>query len=82
MAMLMKLEHLVTKNGKLTFRRRIPQDLLEVVGKTFFQEPVRSQQQGVALAREHAALMDAFQASRCLFPSSQHEGLADNCRRP
>ncbi|GIT88212.1 tyrosine-type recombinase/integrase [Roseobacter sp. OBYS 0001] len=57
----MKLEHLVTKNGKLTFRRRIPQDLLEVVGKTFFQEPVRSQQQGVALAREHAALMDAFQ---------------------
>lgn len=38
MAMLMKLEHLVTKNGKLTFRRRIPQDLLTAIGKTFFQE--------------------------------------------
>jgi integrase len=61
MAVLMKLEHLVTKNGKLTFRRRIPQDLLGVIRKTFFQETLRSQQHGVTLVREHAALMDAFQ---------------------
>jgi len=61
MALLMKLEHLVTKNGKLTFRRRIPQDVLGVIGKTFFQEALQSQQQGVSLVREHAALMDAFQ---------------------
>ena len=56
MAMLMKLEHLVIKNGKLTFRRRIPQDLLRVIPKTFFQETLRCQQLGVTLVREHAAL--------------------------
>ncbi|WP_222869417.1 hypothetical protein [Roseobacter fucihabitans] len=57
----MKLEHVVIKSGRKTFRRRIPQDLRKVIPKTFFQAAMSRQAEGVALVREHAALMDAFQ---------------------
>lgn len=40
MPMLMKPEHIVIKSGRKTFRRRIPQDLLMAVSKTFCPEVV------------------------------------------
>lgn len=75
MAMLMRLEHVVIKNGRKTFRRRVPQDLLKVIPKTFFQETMREQEDSVALVREHAALMDAFQ---CMVTDARTGHLAED----
>lgn len=61
MALLMRLPHIVTKNGKLIFRRRIRVDAKRLIPKTFFQTTLREQNHGAGLVAEHAALEAAFE---------------------
>jgi integrase len=61
MALLMKLENVVTNKGKFVYRRRIPSDLRHLFPKTFFETRFRTQRENADLVAEHAAFQAAFQ---------------------
>ncbi|MBY6165926.1 hypothetical protein KUW14_08725 [Pseudooceanicola nitratireducens] len=62
MALLMKLENVVTNKGKLVYRRRIPADLRTFYPKTFFETRFQCQEKGPAFVDEHHAYELAYAA--------------------